>query len=123
MNVEDKEILFIYNHNSIKDREALGYVVSLKHYKIKEFDITKEYLTRKQLVQLADKLGVNIHELVNDKSDLYIDKYQKANLDKKGILKVLEQFPTLLKTPIAVYKDSATFIESTYEHVKKDMSS
>ena len=123
MNVEDKEILFIYNHNSIKDREALGYVVSLKHYKIKEFDITKEYLTRKQLVQLADKLGVNIHELVNDKSDLYIDKYQKANLDKKGILKVLEQFPTLLKTPIEVYKDSATFIESTYEHDKKDMSS
>ncbi|MEQ8477471.1 hypothetical protein [Fulvivirga sp.] len=41
MMVEKNEILFIYNPTSIKDREALSYANSLRHFKTKGYDVNK----------------------------------------------------------------------------------
>lgn len=123
MMVEKNEILFIYNPTSIKDREALSYANSLRHFKTKEYDVTREVPTKRQLVQLADKLGVSIHSLVNERSKIFIEKYKNANLDRDDLLKVLIKYPDILKTPIAEFKHSAEFVDSTYTFIKKDMAS
>ncbi|QSE95891.1 arsenate reductase family protein [Fulvivirga lutea] len=121
MMVKDNEILFIYNPTSIKDREALAYANSLKHYKVKEYDVTKQVPTKRQLAELSEKLGVGIHSLVNHKSETYIEKYQHADLDRDDLLKAIVKSPSIIKTPIAEFKNTAEFVDSTYEFIKKDM--
>ncbi|MEQ8477470.1 hypothetical protein [Fulvivirga sp.] len=85
--------------------------------------LTREVPTKRQLVQLADKLGVSIHSLVNERSETFIEKYKNANLDRDDLLKVLTKHPSILKTPIAEFKHYAEFVDSTYTFIKKDMAS
>jgi arsenate reductase len=121
LTVKDNEILLIYDSDKLTDRQALAYAKSLREYVVKERDIARDPLTETQLKRVADRLGVAVSELVDRQSDAYQDKYQSSSISEDHLLIALKNEPQLLRTPIAVYPDSAEFVEAT-TFVKKGMA-
>jgi arsenate reductase-like glutaredoxin family protein len=121
MKVAENEILLIYNSKHIQDRSALGYAKSLKNHSIKEYDTQFKSLTELQLVDIIQSLDIEAAELIDRKSETYIKEYSEVDLDDKGILKALRAHPEIIKTPIAIFKDKAKFLDSSYELIMQDM--
>lgn len=121
MQVTENEILFIYNSKIFKDKQALGYIVPLKDHKIKELDLYYDKLTERQLKQIADKLGIEIKELLDTNSDIYKNEIRDKSLDDQDILTVLKENPDVLRTPIAMTSDRAVFVTDPYSLIQDDM--
>ncbi len=121
--IKDNEVLFIYNSNDMQERRALGYAKSLKNHKLKEKDLYKENLSETQIKEIANKIGEHPISLINKNSDLYKEEYNGLNYDEEDILKLIKNNPLIMKTPIAVYHDRASFVESSFEFIKMDMVS
>jgi arsenate reductase-like glutaredoxin family protein len=120
MNVAKKELLLIYNSAQIKDREAYAYAKSLKDHKLKKIDLKNDSLTSTQLKQITQYLDVTPNELVDRKSPKYLKYFSGTSMSDKNTLKALKQNPGMIKTPIAVYHDSADFISTPYEFIKQE---
>jgi arsenate reductase len=120
--IEKDELLFIYNEKKFRDREALGYVESIKDYSVKVINVIKDKITEQQYKDLSDRLDVEPHELFDQQSDEYKEKYADADLSNSDILVALKHSPFLLKTPIAVYQDKAYFVQSPYDFVKTGLA-
>lgn len=121
MKVQPNEILLIYDSNDIQDRKALGYAKSLKHHAVKEIDVQKNTLTELQFEMLADKFDLDPYELIDDKSEVFKEKYADSDLEPSDILKIMKNNPEMIKTPIAVYHDNGRIMGSAYEFIKDDM--
>lgn len=122
MEVKPNEILFIYNSNQHLDKKGLGYVHSLKHYKVKDIDISQDSLTEQQYAELALKMNIEPGDLADKKSSKYKENLDASDLSKEDILIALKNNPNLVKTPIVVYHDRAEFVGSGYQFVRQDMA-
>ncbi|WP_157637781.1 arsenate reductase family protein [Flexithrix dorotheae] len=115
------EILFVYNSNKQEDKKALGYVKSMQHHKVKEFDVQKDIFTELQLIEIAQKLRASPEILMDKKADLFREKFKKKNLSFSDVPTVLRENPDLICTPILIYHDRAKLLDSAYELIKDDM--
>lgn len=120
MNAMNNEMRFFYNSEKYNDSKALGYAETLNK-KINVHDISKTHLTQTQIAELAGKMNVNICDLVDKNHELYLDKYQNTDLPDSEWLIVLEDNPTLLKTPIAMTSEETFIVEDPYLFVNRDM--
>lgn len=120
--IEKNEMLFIYNEKKFRDREALGYVESIKDFKVKEIDVYRDKITEQQYMDLASRLNVAPNELFDKLSDEFKEKYAGAELSEDDVLKILKHTPSILRTPIAVYHDKAYFVQSPYDFVKTGLA-
>ena len=111
-------MMFIYNSGIHTDRTALGYAKAVQGFVLKERDTRRETFTERQLKGIADKLGVTPFDLIDKKSDLYRRKYRDVSLSEDDVLTVIKQEPELLRTPIVLYHDHGSFVDSKYEFVK-----
>ncbi|HEY8512746.1 MAG TPA: hypothetical protein VIL31_12390 [Cyclobacteriaceae bacterium] len=122
MDITDNEMLLIYNSEKLSDRKALGYAKSLRGYVVKERDIARDALTELQLKEVANRLGISPTEMIDRESDVYQDKYRDTAVSENDLLIALKNEPDLLRTPIAVYSESAEFVDP-YTFVKRGMAS
>lgn len=121
MKAQKNEIKLIYNSSRMEERRAVGYAETLKHHKLQTIDITREHITETQLAELADQLGVNVLELVDEQSALYEDTFADKDFEDGEILRVLVQNLEMLKTPIALKDEKAFFVTASYDFIKQDM--
>jgi len=122
MSVEENEMMFIYNSGIQTDRVGLGYAQAVPGYVLKEHDTRKETFTELQLKEIASKLKVQPIDLVDRRSDLYIQKYKNTALSENDVLTVLKHEPDMMRTPIVLYHDGGEFVGSKYEFVKRGMA-
>jgi arsenate reductase-like glutaredoxin family protein len=120
--LEKNEIKFLYNSNSLQDKEAYGYVLTLHNHKINELDISKNDITPTQFSELAKKMNVRIIDLFDQKSE-----YFKKNIEGKGIkdeelLAILAKEKSALKTPIFVSEKMVKVIEYPRNIISMDMT-
>ena len=120
--IKKNEIVFIYNADKFRDREARGYLKSVQDYKIREIDISRDQVTETQLMDVADRLEITPAQLMDKQSDVYVNEYRNKDLGKEDILKAIRQKPSLLHTPIALYMDKAYLVKTPYDLVKKGMT-
>ena len=111
--LNSSEYLLIYNSRDLQDREALGYLRSLKSVSINEQDISKDMLTETQLVEAAKMLDVAIPELLNSDVDS-VHEFSSGEL-----LKFLRKKPSLLKTPFILSKNRSFFVDSPLILIKE----
>lgn len=123
MEIRDNELLFIYDSDNIKEREALGYVKSLQYHRVKEYDLRNDVFTELQLKEIAERLSVAPIDLMDHQSDVYNNKYAGTDLSEEDVLTALRHEPKLIRTPIILLQDQAHFMESPYEFLKEDMAS
>lgn len=120
MQIEKNEILFIYNPSDFLEREAFGYAKALKNFVIKEFDVLKDHFTQQQIVEISNRLNVSITELIDVQ---YLEQHKSiSDLSSEDLLTYIQNNLSILNTPIALYHDSAEFVKSPYNFIKKDLA-
>ncbi|MBR9999978.1 MAG: hypothetical protein KFF73_13455 [Cyclobacteriaceae bacterium] len=120
--IKENEIVFIYNSDRFRDREARGYMKSVEDYKVREIDISKDQVTETQLMDISDRLEISPAQLLDTHSDEYVNAYGDADLEKEDIIKSIRQKPALLNTPIALYRHKAYFVQTPYDLVRKGLT-
>jgi len=121
MKVKSNVILFFYDSKDLQDRQALGYAKSLKDHLIKEFDVRKDSISSLNLELLIDDYDLELDEIIDKDSKVYSEHLKNSDLDRKGKLDVITKNPSVVKTPIAFYRDTAELTGSPYDFISKDL--
>lgn len=101
-----REILFLYNHESSRDRKALAYAKSvipeIKSYTFKEFVQQSTYC-----YQIFLALNLDPKELTDKSSAYYQTHLRGKEFDWDDWLNIFCSHPEIIKAPIAVRGDQA----------------
>ena len=117
---QPNEITLIYHSDKPDDRKALGYSQSIQAFVLKTLDLRKDSITQTQLAEVADKLGISVHELIDP---TYSDRAGDANVESMSdgdILRLLTHEPTLIHTPILIVGKKAFRYNSSYELISEN---
>lgn len=110
--MDKRQIILYYSSENSLGKQVNAYVESSekKHLTI---DISKTNVTGTQWAELADGLGKQIADLINNEHPDFKEKYgdSDAILNDDDWLKVLNKNPSLLKYPIIIKGDK--YIELT----------
>ena len=116
------EIKFIYNSTQIKEREALAYAKSLDQHYINAVDLDKELLTERQWAEIAQKLNIEIKELIDQNNDYYQDHLEGKDFNDDDLLQLFKKYPQIMKTPIIDAAEYAKFVNSPYDFNEMDLA-
>lgn len=110
--MDKKQITLYYSSENSLGKQINAYVESseMDHLTI---DISKTNVTGTQWAEIADGLGQDIADLIDQEHPDFKEKYgdTHADMDSDNWLKVLNKNPSLLKHPIVIKGDE--YIELT----------
>lgn len=121
INLEEREVLLIYDDQFPRDCKALSLAQSMPRYKLREWNIRKEKLSPKQLAELAGHLKLEVKALVATSSELFKDQYSESDLDDQDWLSTLHENPGMLRTPIIAFRSMGKILDSGFELIRKEM--
>ena len=109
----EQEYILIHNSNKLEDRQAIGYFRSKKDIELNEKDIYYDMLTEKQILEIADKLDIDLSEL------LVSDLKGRENFSDEELLKLMANNPDNFKTPIVISKEKSYIVDSPLNLIKE----
>lgn len=95
------QVTIYYNPQTIGGKKALAYAQQTQH-PILALDITKTSPTPTGWLRIAQKLNVNIDDLVQKDHPWFANKFEKSNLGKEDWLKIIEKNPEIILNPIVI---------------------
>ena len=102
-----RKITLYYNSENSIGKQCYGYVQASEK-KVLGIDISKTKVTGTHWAELAEKLNINVKDLINtdhsDFSKIYGD--EKPNLETNDWLKILEKNPKLVQFPILIFGEN-----------------
>jgi len=119
--VENNEVMFLYNSNKIGDRETYAYLTSLHQHAINEYDVIKNEFTSTQLSELAQKLDCRIIDLFDRSSTVFQKEIEGNDLQEEDLLMILKKDREALQTPIIITSTVAKVLPSSAETISWDM--
>jgi len=101
------KITLFYNSESSIGKQCYGYVQASEK-KVLGVDLSKTKVTGTQWAELAEKLKLNVGDLIDTAHADFIKMYgdKKPNLDVNDWLKVLEKNPKLVQFPILIFGEN-----------------
>jgi arsenate reductase (glutaredoxin) len=117
---QPNEITLIYHSDKPDDRKARGYADSITTFTLKAWDLRNEPLTETQLAEIAQKLGIEIRDMIDT---TYADRTSSAQLDRMAeadILNLLAHEAILVHTPILIVGKKAFRYNSSYELISEN---
>lgn len=99
-------ITIYHNNKCSKSREALTKIEATG-LKFKVIEYLKTPLTKEELKNLIEMLGVQPEELVRKKEPLYVEKFKEKKLNKNQWIDALTKNPILIERPIVVVNKKA----------------
>ena len=101
MKTDPREILMYYNPDSSRDRKTVAHAQShSKHIKLYSHEQSDSSETSWEMI--LDALSMHPKELLNEDHPDYKDKISGKEFDEVGWLHVLQEYPHLIKAPIAM---------------------
>ena len=98
----NKEITLIYNSEEHIGRQILAYIQT-ENMLVHDIDLKYMKLTPTQWAELADRLNIDVHELVNTENPNFFQKFGEVNdLTDQDWLNLLAHNPDILKAPIVM---------------------
>jgi arsenate reductase len=113
----ERQITLFYSSNSVRAKQTLVYAKA-EGLPIQEFDILKRPLTGTQIVEIANKLGLKVADLVNQHHPEYERRFEKHELSTDDWIKMIRNNPQILKQPIALRGDVAILVETPTDIIK-----
>jgi len=113
----DWEVVLFFNPNSITAKKTLDYAKA-EDLPIRDIDILKIPLTGTQLKELADRLDLEIEELVNKNHPSFYKHFGNPELFDEDWIKILKQNPEFLKGPIAIKGSKTVLVEKPSDIIK-----
>jgi len=113
----DRQITLFYSSKSIRAKKTLAYAKA-EGLPIQEIDIIKSKLTGTQIAELADRLNINISDLVNQEHPSYKKRFEPHNFSDRDWIKMIQHNPEIMKQPIALRGDITILVETPTDIIK-----
>jgi arsenate reductase len=113
----ERQITIYYSSGSIRAKKALAFAKA-EGLPILEIDILKTPLTGTQIAELADRLGMEIKDLVNQDHPTFRSRFQHQDLSENDWLKMIRRNPDIMKQPIAIRGSKTILVESPSDIIK-----
>lgn len=119
IDTDDKKVTLYYHSGTSLGKQTLGYVVASKR-KLLSVDISKTKVTGTQWAELADKLHMEVSDLIDREHPDFVKIYgsEPLDLDQHDWLKILEKNPEVLTYPIVVNGNEYLQIKNPSDFVK-----
>ena len=113
----DRQITIYYSSNSVRAKQALAYAKS-EGLAIQPIDILKTPLTGTQIAELANRLGIEVKDLVNQEHPAYTKKFDQVELSSDDWIKMIKHNPEIMKQPIALRGNQTILVETPSDMIK-----
>ena len=113
----DRQITLFYNSKSSRAKQTLAYAKA-EGLPIQEIDILQTPITGTQIIELVDRLGIKVADLVNQNHPTYSSKFSKADLSSEDWIKMIQNNPEIMKQPIAIRGDITILVETPSDIIK-----
>lgn len=113
----DRMITLFYNSQSTRAKKTLAYAKS-EGLPIQEVDILKTPLTGTQIAELADRLGLEVRDLVNQEHPVYKKKFEKSDYSSEDWIKMIKNNPEIMKQPIAIRGKLTILVETPSDIIR-----
>ncbi len=110
-------ITLYYHSKSVRARQTLAYARA-EGWPVHEIDILKNPPTGTQIVELADRLGIEVKDLVNQYHPVYRKLYEQVDLSVDDWIKMIRRHPEIMKQPIALRGHLTILVETPTDIVK-----
>ena len=113
----DRQITLYYNSNSSRAKQALVYAKA-EGLKLQEIDILKTPLTGTQIAELANRLNIEVKDLVNQEHPAYADQFGDHEFSEDDWIKTMQHNPEIIRQPIALRGDKTLMISTPTDMLK-----
>lgn len=113
----DRQITLFYSSKSVRAKKTLAYAKA-EGLPIRDIDILKTKLTGTQIAELADRLHLEIKDLVNQKHPAYISRFEYHDFSSEDWIKMIRNNPEIMKQPIALRGNITILIETPTDIIK-----
>jgi len=113
----DRQITLFYSSKSVRAKQTLAYAKA-EGLPIQEIDILSTHLTGTQIAELADRLHMEIKDLVNQKHPSYTSSFEHHDLSDEDWIKMIRNNPEILKQPIALRGNVTILVETPTDIIK-----
>jgi arsenate reductase len=108
----DKLITLIYHGDDHIGQEVLAYAKT-EEMPVRDIDISKTKVSETNWAEFAEKLGIEIKDLVNMNHPNFMQHYDaEVDLNEHDWLKFLENNPSTLRAPIAMKGEKIQLMEN-----------
>jgi arsenate reductase len=113
----DRQITLYYSSKSVRAKQTLAYAKA-EGLPIQQIDILKTPLTGTQIAELADRLDLEIKDLVNQEHPSYKSHFKHHDFSSDDWIKMIRHNPEILKQPIALRGDKTILVETPTDIIK-----
>ena len=113
----ERLITLFYSSISTRAKKTLAYAKA-EGLPIQEIDILKVPLTGTQIVELADRLQIQVEDLVNQDHPAYTSHFEHHDFSSDDWIKMIKHNPEIMKQPIALRGDITILIDTPTDIIK-----
>lgn len=113
----ERQITLFYSSKSIRAKQTLAYAKA-EGLPILDIDILKTPLTGTQIAELAERLHLQIKDLVNQKHPAYTSYFEHHDFSSRDWIKMIQKNPEIMKQPIAIRGDVTILVETPTDIIK-----
>jgi arsenate reductase len=113
----DRQITLYYSSKSVRAKQTLAYAKA-EGLPIQQIDILKTPLTGTQIAELADRLDLEIKDLVNQEHPSYKSHFKHHDFSSDDWIKMIRHTPEIMKQPIALRGDITILVETPTDIIK-----
>ena len=113
----ERQITLFYSSKSSRAKQALAYAKA-EGLPIHEIDILKTPITGTQIAELADRLKIEIKDLVNQEHSSYKSHFAPHELSSEDWIKMIKNNPEIMKQPIALRGEKTILVETPSDIIK-----
>lgn len=110
-------ITIFYLPDSIRARKAIAYAKA-EGLQVQEVNILKTVLTGTQIAEIADRLHLEIKDLVNQDHPAFKAVYQPSELSSEDWIKLIQHHPEIMKQPIAISGKKTILVETPSDIIR-----
>ncbi|MGY8914690.1 MAG: arsenate reductase family protein [Flavobacteriales bacterium] len=116
---DDQQLTIYFNSESTIGKQTHAYITASSK-EIHAIDISKEKITGTQWAELADKLSVDLSDLIDTEHPKFKETYgeQDVALEEHDWIKILQGQPTVITWPIVVNGNQFIQIKNPSDVVK-----
>ena len=111
MKSHPREILLYYNPESSSDKKTLAYANSMSKH-VRSFSHANNRSTTTAWKVMLQSMGLHPKKLFNKALPEYQSKLRGKEFDHEGWLRVLQNNPHLIKSPIAIKGKKTIFVKT-----------
>jgi len=112
-----EQITLFYSSKSFRAKQTLAYAKA-EGIPIQEIDILRTRLTGTQIAEIADRLHIEIKDLVNQEHPSYTSSFEHHDFSDDDWLKMIRHNPEIMKQPIALRGDITILVETPTDIIK-----